>query len=400
MVNTTDPPTTTISPSDKLLALPPITSLVPITLDLDKSNYSSWSYFFRIHCEGLDLLDHITKKPASTGPESSAEGSAAPTVEWLKVNSVVKKWIFLTSCDVLVGLLVKANPRTALDAWEFLANIFLDNKRTKSIALRGELRVLNIGDMSVDAYFAKIEKIATLLNDLGSPIHDDDLMTYALNGLNDRFAHVAGIIAHRDPFPNLDMVRSMVTTEDLRLKHKTNPSYTITTPSAPQVLLAETSTRDNKPRDTRGSSTGIVCRHFSRTGLCKWGNGCKFVHENANRGNSLTRGNTISHNSSLWSTNSLNQSNNHAPCNTQSSNELQGMGQAKLIQLVQAQQRLLAQYGLNDNITQAQRVLQAQQQLYNSNRSNSSTITPPGFGTIPGQQAHLASTVHQPGSQA
>ncbi|PWA74413.1 hypothetical protein CTI12_AA251570 [Artemisia annua] len=71
-----------------------------------------------------------------------------PTEEWLKVDPLVKSWIFLTCNDVLVGRLVKANPKTALDAWTFLEKVFKDNKRTKTIALRGELRVLDIGDMT------------------------------------------------------------------------------------------------------------------------------------------------------------------------------------------------------------------------------------------------------------
>ncbi|GJW70292.1 hypothetical protein Tco_0127209 [Tanacetum coccineum] len=102
-------------------------------------------------------------------------------------------------------------------------------------------------DMTVDDYFVKIESIATLLFDLGSAMHNDDL--YAINGLSDQFAHVTGIIAHRDPFPDLDTVRSMVTTENLHLKHKVIPSGSITTPSTPHAFLTESSASQN--RDNR-----------------------------------------------------------------------------------------------------------------------------------------------------
>lgn len=118
-----------------------------------------------------------------------------------------------------VARLVKSNPKNALDAWTFLENIFLDNKRTKTFALWGELRVLDVWDMTVDAYFAKIESIDTM--------HDDDLVTYAINGLSDQFAYVTGIIAHQDPFPELDTVRFMVTIEDLCLKLMASPSVSL-----------------------------------------------------------------------------------------------------------------------------------------------------------------------------
>ncbi|GJS47693.1 hypothetical protein Tco_0597814 [Tanacetum coccineum] len=43
----------------------------------------------------------------------------------------------------------------------------------------GELRVIQQGDLSVDAYFHKSESIFTLLNNLGLPMSDDDVVTYA-----------------------------------------------------------------------------------------------------------------------------------------------------------------------------------------------------------------------------
>jgi hypothetical protein len=66
-----------------------------------------------------------------------------------------------------------------------------------------------------------------------------------------------------------------------------------------------------------------------------------------------------------------------------------------LLNLVQAQQRLLAQYGLANNITQPQQVLQAQQQHFHNNRHHNPPPTPPGFSPFPAPQAHLSATVHQ-----
>ncbi|GJW11582.1 ribonuclease H-like domain-containing protein [Tanacetum coccineum] len=75
------------------------------------------------------------------------------------------------------------NPQSAKEAWDILADIFHDNKRTRSIALKGELRSLKLEDLSIDAYFCKIESIATVLTSLGSPMNSDDVVTFALEGL-------------------------------------------------------------------------------------------------------------------------------------------------------------------------------------------------------------------------
>ncbi|GJS10394.1 ribonuclease H-like domain-containing protein [Tanacetum coccineum] len=74
--------------------------------------------------------------------------------------------------------------------WDAIETIFQDNKRTRTISLKGELRVIQMGDQTVDEYFSKIEAILTLLTDL----------------------------AHKDPFPDLAIVRSMVAMEELRLR--------------------------------------------------------------------------------------------------------------------------------------------------------------------------------------
>ncbi|GJW08431.1 ribonuclease H-like domain-containing protein [Tanacetum coccineum] len=145
-----------------------------------------------------------------------------------------------------------------------------------------------MGDRSVNAYFHKIKSIVTRLNDLESPMNDDDVVTYAMHGLSDKFAHVAGIIAHRVLFPDLETMHSMVITEEMRLNTKSQNSNSNTTSSAPTILIVETNSNHGQDsrssRDNRTSSRQFepqICRNFSRA-FCKWGNTCKFIHD-ANR---------------------------------------------------------------------------------------------------------------------
>ncbi|GJX50891.1 ribonuclease H-like domain-containing protein [Tanacetum coccineum] len=68
-----------------------------------------------------------------------------------------------------------------------------------------------MGDDTPDAYFSKIDSIITLLTDLGSTMDDDDIVTYAINGLSEKYGSLAQIIVYKDPFPDLATVRPMVT---------------------------------------------------------------------------------------------------------------------------------------------------------------------------------------------
>ncbi|GKC60582.1 hypothetical protein Tco_1088180 [Tanacetum coccineum] len=204
----TPPPPPALTLVEKLYAVHNINSLVPEKLDLQESNYSTWSYFFKGHCSNFNVLNHIDGSTSTSDP---------PTDEWITADSIVKSWIFLTLSPTLQKRMISTNPASAKAAWDTIETIFQENKRTRTVALKGELRVIQMGDDTPDAYFSKIDSIITLLTDLGSTMDDDDIVTYAINGLSEKYGSLAQIIAHKDPFPDLATVRTMVTTEEIRL---------------------------------------------------------------------------------------------------------------------------------------------------------------------------------------
>ncbi|GKB01676.1 ribonuclease H-like domain-containing protein [Tanacetum coccineum] len=212
------------------------------------------------HYSNFSVLKHIEEATID------ATTSAPRIDEWNTADSIVKSWIFLTLSSTLRKRLIKTNPKTAKAAWDAIETIFQDNKRTRTISLKGELRVIQMGDQTTDEYFSKIESILTLLTDLGSTIADEDVVTYAINGLSDKYGNLAQIIAHKDPFPDLSTVRSMVTTEEMRLHSKTHNLPSNNTSSALQILLAETTisrgtdTRNAHDRDNRNNTKTEVCR--------------------------------------------------------------------------------------------------------------------------------------------
>ncbi|GKC12192.1 ribonuclease H-like domain-containing protein [Tanacetum coccineum] len=365
MTNSTPPPTLTLV--EHLYAVHNINTLVPEKLDLDEANYSSWCYFFRGHCTNFGVLPHLDATTAD------ASTSTPPTDEWLTADSIVKSWIFLTLSPTLRKRMITANPSTAKAAWDTIATIFQDNKRTRTIALKGEIRVIQMGDQTADAYFTKIESILTLLTDLGSSMSDDDVVTYALNGLSEKYQNLAMLIAHKDPFPDLATVRSMVMTEELRMRSKTTLPNDNNTSSAPQVLLAQASaTRGNdgrtpRDRDSRNNNKTEVCRNYGR-GFCRWGQECRYIHDSS-RGNqrpTTSSGNTR-----------MNQNSMH----TGGNRGLDMASQQQLLSILQAQTTLLAQFGLNPSNTRT---------VNNFRPSNNGIL-----GSRPGNNYGLPQAQHQ-----
>ncbi|PWA85483.1 hypothetical protein CTI12_AA060850 [Artemisia annua] len=245
---------------------------VPVKLDLENWNYASWVYFFEQLCHGYEVTKYIHGDTSTD--TSSSDTSFSP--EEKKVDTIVLSWIFTTLSDDPQARLVVERPRSAKEAWTLLTNIVHDNKRSRTIALKAELRSLKLGELSIDAYFRKIESIATVLTSLGSPISSEDIVTFAPEGLPEKYDNVCGIMHHRETFPDLKTARSMLTTEEMRLKSKSHSLPMDSSSSSPLILMAEKGTSRN-PSNPQIKSRN-PCINFAR-GACRYGVGCKFVHD-------------------------------------------------------------------------------------------------------------------------
>lgn len=92
---------------------------------------------------------------------------------------------------------------------------------------------MKLGDLSIDAYSRKIESIATILTSVRSPISNDNVITFALEGLTDKYENVASIIVHREPFPDLKTICLMLTIKEMRLKSRSQATHIDYSSSSP-----------------------------------------------------------------------------------------------------------------------------------------------------------------------
>ncbi|GJU84486.1 zinc finger, CCHC-type containing protein [Tanacetum coccineum] len=198
-----------------------------------------------------------------------------------------------TLSDALHKRLVVARPKTAKEARTFISYLVKDNKRSRTSALKTELRSIKLGDLTMEAYFQKIESIMTILASLDSLVNDEDVVHYALEGLPEKYNQVCGYMHYKDMFLDLKTALSLLITKEMRLKSKAlslpmDSSY-------PMVLMAN-------PGNNRTSSTTPQvkswrpCFNFAK-GTCRFGESCCYVHDaNArlgtiNNGSNRGRGN-------------------------------------------------------------------------------------------------------------
>ncbi|GKD35061.1 hypothetical protein Tco_1250570, partial [Tanacetum coccineum] len=92
----------------------------------------------------------------------------------------------------------------------------------------------------------------TILASLDSPVNDEDVVHYALAGLPDKYDQVCGYMHYKDTFPDLKMARSLLVTEEMRLKSKALALPADS--SSPMVLMADLG-NNNNGSNTQGRGT-------------------------------------------------------------------------------------------------------------------------------------------------
>ncbi|GJW21040.1 hybrid signal transduction histidine kinase M [Tanacetum coccineum] len=213
-------PNTLLSDKLSLVTHHHLLTRVPVKFDLDDWNYGSWKYFFEQLCSSYEVTKFIHDEPNVTDP--------------------------------LQKRLVVARPATAKATWTLLTDIVKDNKRSRTFALKAELRYIKLGTLSMEAYFKKIDSIVNILTSLDARVNEEDVVHYALEGLSDTYNQVCGYMHWKDTFPDLKAVRSLLIAEEMRLKSKllTSPMDS----SYPMIFLAGSSNNSRLSSTAQGKS--------------------------------------------------------------------------------------------------------------------------------------------------
>ncbi|GJV89094.1 hypothetical protein Tco_1533032 [Tanacetum coccineum] len=164
--------TTTTLLSDKLALITHHHLLTRVLVKLDLENWNYGGYF----CEQLCSSYEVSKYIHGSTVVSASSNPPPLTPEELKVDKIVLSWVFNTLSDSLQARLVVEQPKSAKEAWDLISDIVKDNKRSRTNALKAELRSIKLGDLTMESYFRKIESIVTILASLDSKVNDEDVV--------------------------------------------------------------------------------------------------------------------------------------------------------------------------------------------------------------------------------
>lgn len=232
-----------LSNLDRMYGVTNIKSHIPIILDTEDHNYDAWRELFLTHCQSFDVAGHLDGTLLPTDATAAA---------WTKHDGIVKLWLYGTLSKNLFKSTFKTGG-TSQDIWTRIENYFRNNKEARAIRLDHSLRNTQIGDLTINAYCQELKSIADRLANVSTPVPDRTLVTYFLNGLNEKYDNIINVVMHRQPFPTFEEARSMLLLEEERLNRGKKPSAVVTTndtSSSDKVLLASSSSQDQKTSST------------------------------------------------------------------------------------------------------------------------------------------------------
>lgn len=162
----------------------------------------------------------------------------------------------------IANTVIKTN-FSAHQLWLNIEKLFRDNKDSHVMQLYSEIRTICMGDLPVQAYCMKIQKIANLLENLdpSSKIYDKHLVMYTVNGLSPRFENIARVLLHCIMFPNFSETRSILALEEscfLQLRAPTVPAHS----THPSSLLFYT---QHQETILAGPTTGMAVVNSQET---------------------------------------------------------------------------------------------------------------------------------------
>nr|GEX91598.1 hybrid signal transduction histidine kinase M [Tanacetum cinerariifolium] len=103
--------------------------------------------------------------------------------------------------------------------------------------------------MSINEYCTKIKSMADRLKNLGSSVSENNLVIYAVNRIDSRFATIVKIIRHRESLPTFEMARKMLLLKESTLNEQTDRSTTFdSSSSSPTILMATTLSEPKDPK--------------------------------------------------------------------------------------------------------------------------------------------------------
>ena len=194
---------------------------------LDKNNYQPWKFRIKNYLIGKNLWGYVSgteAKPSIAGSTPThAENKALN--QWNEKDKMVMFILSQNISNSMIGHIQELE--TSKEVWESLENMYTSTTKARKIQLKNELNnVKKSPQVTVNDYVLKLKDISDALSSIGSPVNDDDIVAFCLNGLreDDKWKSFITSIYVRDNLPKFDQLVSMMITEEMNLQGSSSRS--------------------------------------------------------------------------------------------------------------------------------------------------------------------------------
>jgi hypothetical protein len=163
-----------------------VKSHVPMTLELNTSNFTKWSAYFHAMCGKLGLLRHL---------DDPVPAADVVDATWEQADCCVRSWIFGSIEDPVLDMAMDGTTQTTCQLWVTIEALFQVNKASRAIFLSHEFHSMTQGDSLIDEYCLRVKTTVDKLHNIGEPVSESTLVLNPLRGLNEPYANTADHIA-------------------------------------------------------------------------------------------------------------------------------------------------------------------------------------------------------------
>ena len=135
----------------------------------------------------MGYLDGTTKCPL-VPPNSTEPGTNTTAILWFRQDQLLLNVILALISDNISHLIATA--KTSIEDWSRLIQLYANRSRTRVMQLKESLTLLQKGDQSIFNYMQVVRTIVDELVMIDTPLSNDDITLYVLNGLGTNYKDI------------------------------------------------------------------------------------------------------------------------------------------------------------------------------------------------------------------
>jgi hypothetical protein len=135
----------------------------------------------------MGYLDGTTKCPL-VPPNSTEPGTNTTAILWFRQDQLLLNVILALISDNISPLIATA--KTSVEDWSRLIQLYANRSRTRVMQLKESLTLLQKGDQSIFNYMQVVRTIVDELVMIDTPLSNDDITLYVLNGLGTNYKDI------------------------------------------------------------------------------------------------------------------------------------------------------------------------------------------------------------------